>query len=164
MKYNKLILGAFILGTVLPAAAWAGPGHKAEHSHEMMQEKNQSDVAKTLRAYALALQISDLPGVESHVAKEGTEFTIFEGKGANIGWADYRDNHLAPELNNPDFKITQYEFAKITDTVSGDWASATFAINMSYTYKGEAKNSNSRGTAVLKQENGKWVITHLHTS
>ncbi|PHR62834.1 MAG: hypothetical protein COA47_01890 [Robiginitomaculum sp.] len=164
MKFKKQITAALFVAIGYSPIAMADPDHTAGHAHEMTHEANQSDVAKTLRSYATALQANDMKTVESFVAKNGTEFTIFEGKGANIGWADYRDNHLAPELSNPDFKITKYEFTNISETVSSDWASATFAINMDYTYKGEDKTANRRGTAILKRIEGKWILTHLHTS
>ncbi len=161
MKLINIIFTCLISSLIIAPAAWAGPENDAEPQH---LEMHISPVAKTLQTYASALQANDLEAVETQVASNGTEFTIFEGKGANIGWADYRDHHLAPELSNPDLNFTQYEFTDISDTVSGDWASATFVVKMAYTYKGEDKTSTRRGTAILKQVDGKWLITHLHTS
>lgn len=38
-------------------------------------------------------------------------FTIFEGGHINWGWADYRDNHLGPELK--EFSEIQYSYGDI---------------------------------------------------
>lgn len=102
--------------------------------------------------------------MEAFVLPNGTDFTIFEGKGTNIGWADYRDHHLAPEFANKDLVFTRYEYKDYKTNISGDLATATFTIDMAYTYKGEDKSFTRHGTAILRNINGTWKIAHLHTS
>ncbi len=121
-------------------------------------------VQATLESYARLIDTKDVAGMEAFVLPDGLDFTIFEGKGKNIGWADYRDNHLAPEFDNPDLVFTKYEYSNFNTNVSGDLATATFLIDMAYTYKGKDSAVTRNGTAILKNVDGNWKIAHLHTS
>lgn len=147
-----------------------GDGHSHDGSMQSSavntsdtSQKNQS-IEAVLNNYSQQINAKNLASMESYVLASGTDFTIFEGKGTNIGWADYRDNHLAPEFGNEDLVFTKYEFTDYRTNVSGDLATATFSINMAYTYKNEDKAFIKHGTAILKKTNGAWKIAHLHTS
>ncbi len=131
-------------------------------SVNLSQEKQ--NVEALLTNYSSLINAKDLAAMEAFVLLDGTDFTIFEGKGNNIGWTDYRDNHLAPEFANQDLVFTKYEFKDYRTNVSGDLASATFAIDMAYNYKGKNSSMTRNGTAILKNINGVWKIAHLHTS
>ena len=138
---------------------------------EAVQAAKEADMAAarqavqaTLESYAKLIDAKDVAAMEALVLPDGLDFTIFEGKGKNIGWADYRDNHLAPEFDNPDLVFTQYEYSNFNTNVSGDLATATFLINMAYIYKGKDSAVTRNGTAILKNLDGSWKIAHLHTS
>jgi ketosteroid isomerase-like protein len=127
-------------------------------------EAMSKDVVSTLNSYAQLINAKDVAAMGGFVLPDGEDFTIFEGKGKNVGWADYRDHHLAPEFDNADLVFTKYEYSNYKTNVSGALATATFTINMAYTYKGNDSEVTRNGTAILKNVNGGWKISHLHTS
>ncbi|GEM_PF-4351448 len=120
-------------------------------------------VETTLQNYARQVTTKDLQAMSKYVLTDGEDFTIFEGKGTNIGWADYRDNHLAPELANKDLVFTKYEFTNFRTFVDGDLAAASFTIDAAYTYKGKAAAHKSHGTAILKKVDGQWKLAHMQS-
>ena len=91
------------------------------------------------------------------------EVTIFEGAGINRGWADYRDNHLGPELKS--FQNLQWAHSNIVVHVLGE---ASAYVTADYTIKyqaGErAVDSGGIATHVLVKEQGQWKIRHSHTA
>ena len=121
-------------------------------------------VESILDSYAGQVTAMDVTAMEEYVLTEGLDFTIFEGKGTNIGWTDYRDHHLAPEFANEDLVFTKYEYRDYKTSVSGSLATATFTIDMAYTYKGDDIVMTKHGTAILKKVGENWKIAHLHTS
>ncbi len=130
----------------------------------MNVEQEARAVEAVLNGYSAQINSKNVAAMENYVLAGGTEFTIFEGKGKNIGWADYRDNHLAPEFDNKDLVFEKYQYKNFKTSVSADLATVTFAIDMAYTYKGERKEVTRNGTAILKKVGGEWKIAHLHTS
>jgi ketosteroid isomerase-like protein len=122
------------------------------------------DVEAVLEAYSAALAAEDVAAAETRVLSEGTEFTIFEGSGRNIGWADYRDHHLAPEFAADGFDIAVYDWRDYAIHVDGDTATATFTIRMEYSVHGEDRERDASGTAILTRTGDGWRIRHLHTS
>jgi len=168
---TKTIMLAIALG--LPLAACSNASEHMDDSRtqnepmrpvqsNMAMEKQ--NVETVLLSYVKQITAKDLSAMEPYVLTKGQEFTIFEGKGTNIGWADYRDNHLAPELANEDLVFTKYDYINLKTSVSGDLATATFSIDAAYSYKGKDADHIGRGTAILKKINGAWKIAHLHTS
>lgn len=142
-------------------------GH--EHNEQVQSKMVDTSIVRqavegVLKQYSDQIIAKDVAGMEKYILAEGTGFTIFEGKGTNIGWADYRDHHLAPEFANEDLVFTKYEYKDYKTSVSGTLASATFTIDMAYTYKGEDKTFTRHGTAILKNIKVAWKIAHLHTS
>ncbi len=117
-----------------------------------------------LEAYSTAIADKKVDEMAKYVAQKGTDFTVFEGAGANFGWANYRDHHLAPEFANSDLVFHTYAYKDINTHRVGDLAYSTFSIEMVYTYKGEGKSRTGRGTAILRYIDGAWKIIHLHTS
>ena len=61
------------------------------------------------------------------------EVTIFEGAGINRGWADYRDNHLGPELKS--FQNLQWAHSNIVVHVLSE---ASSYVTAEYTIKYQA--------------------------
>ncbi len=157
---------ALALAFSLPLAACSTlPGaEKTTEAALASDAKAAQDVAAVLENYSGAIVGKDLALMETYVLADATDFTIFEGKGANLGWADYRDNHLAPEFAGDDLIITKYAFTGFETKVSGDLATATFLIETAFSHHGEATERTQRGTAILKNIDGVWKIAHLHTS
>ncbi|MBL1431641.1 nuclear transport factor 2 family protein [Oceanicaulis sp. AH-315-P02] len=167
MKTLLISMLTLVFGLTYSMAALAGPGHDSKHSgHKEMpaMDKQQMAVVSVMKAYSAAINTEEVAVMENLVMADGTDFTIFEGSGKNIGWADYRDHHLIPEFEMVELVFSKYEYTNIKSTVSGDMAFATFAIDIAYTYKGEAKTKKGNGTAVLRLVDGQWKMTHLQTS
>ncbi len=121
------------------------------------------NVENVMENYSKQITAKDLKAMEAYVLADGDDFTIFEGKGTNIGWADYRDNHLAPELADEDLVFTKYDFINFKTNVSGDLATVTFSIDAAYNYKGKEASHMRHGTAILKKIDGQWKIAHMQT-
>ncbi|WP_339748679.1 nuclear transport factor 2 family protein [uncultured Maricaulis sp.] len=123
-----------------------------------------ADISAVLESYSIALADEDVMAAQDWVLAEGDVFTIFEGSGVNIGWADYRDHHLAPEFASEDVSFQVYDWSGYSVEVDHDLAVATFDIRMEYTMRGEERTRDGHGTAVLTRTEAGWRIRHLHTS
>ena len=80
----------------------------------------------------------------------------------NHGWADYRDNHLAPELES--FEDFSYRWFAIEPVVEGDASWAAFRYELSANTSSGAVEVEGRGTIVLRRRDSRWRVVHLHTS
>jgi len=92
--------------------------------------------------------------------------TVFESGHANYGWADYRDNHLGPEMR--EMKNTAYSFSDIKIHLAGKTAWATFKYTIAADVRENGKQRHvdgaGLGTAILEQRDGQWRIVHWHSS
>ncbi|MBA2702547.1 MAG: nuclear transport factor 2 family protein [Blastocatellia bacterium] len=92
--------------------------------------------------------------------------TIFESGHANYGWADYRDNHLVPEMG--EMKNTKYGFSDIRIHLAGKTAWATFKYSIEADVKENGKprhvDGAGLGTAILEKRTDGWRIVHWHSS
>ncbi len=152
---NKQIICA---SAILVAALFVGLNFYSNVSAQTSEEKA---VAEVLRQNAAAFAKNDMATLEK-IWANAESVTVFESGHANYGWADYRDNHLAPEMK--EMKNTKYEYSDIKAKVSGNLAYAT----MKYTISGDIGTRHVDGaglaTAVLEKMNGKWKIVHWHSS
>ena len=118
-------------------------------------------VAAVLLRNAQGFESGDLPMLNTIWATdEGV--TVFESGGANYGWADYRDHHLKPELE--EMKNMKYQLSDIKTRVSGNTGWATFKYALSADLKDRHVDANGLGTAVLEKRGNEWKIVHWHTS
>ena len=92
--------------------------------------------------------------------------TVFESGHANYGWADYRDNHLGPEMR--EMKNTVYSFSDIKIHLAGKtaWATLKYTISADVMDNGKQRHVDGAGlgTAILEQREGRWRIVHWHSS
>jgi uncharacterized protein YcnI len=123
---------------------------------------DEQKIAEWLKGYDAAFNAKDLERLGSFYH---ADVTIYEGGGINNGWADYRDNHLGPELK----AIENLQFGHRNRKVHllGDGRSA-YAIS-EYFINGKMKDRDIDGggleTLVLvKMSDGAWKIRHSHTS
>ena len=159
MIQKKINLRAFsISALVLAIAAVVGFNFYTSVSAQTDEVKAVTDV---LTREAAAVEKGDLAALDKIWANDES-VTVFESGHANYGWADYRDNHLAPELK--EFKNTKYAFSDVKIKVSGEMALATFKYALSADFKERKINSSGLGTAVLEKRQGKWRIVHWHSS
>ena len=117
-------------------------------------------VAAAVRALFAAAERGDLAALDTLYA--GDSLTVIEGAGINRTWADYRDDHLAPELK--EMRNFRYRPSEIEARVAGNVAWATFRYALQADVKERAVDIVGRGTAVLERRGSRWVIRHTHTS
>lgn len=117
-------------------------------------------VASVLRDYRAGMEARSLEKLE---AVFDPELFLFEGTHKNAGWADYRDNHIGPEMKEwSEFKVVD---TRVLDAVvSTDVAVvATFS-----TYRivsgGKPVRLAAAESFVLTRRDGRWRIRHLHYS
>ncbi len=125
------------------------------------QETDREAVRRVVEAVAEFEQAKNLDSLGTLFAP-GSGVHIIEGAGVNHGWADYRDNHLGPEL--ADFKNFKYSYYAVEAQVRGNVAWASFRYDISMVTKRGPYDGEGRGTAVLEKRNGRLMIVHLHTS
>lgn len=93
------------------------------------------------------------------------EVTIYEGGGVNNGWADYRDNHLGPELK----ELQDLQFSHANRRVHLLEGGRAAYVTSTYAIKGrlgerEIDSAGLETLVVLKDASGSWKIRHSHTS
>ena len=115
-----------------------------------------------LKGYDAAFNAKDLEKLGSFYHPD---VTIYEGGGTNNGWADYRDNHLGPELK--EFQNLQFAHSNTKVNLLGDGRAAYVTSN--YTIKArmgerEIDSGGLETLVLLKGSDGGWKIRHSHTS
>jgi len=125
------------------------------------QVDERAKVQRVIEAVAANIQARNLSAVDTLFAP-GRGVHILEGAGANHGWAEYRDSHLAPELAG--FQSLTYRFYSVEAQVRGMIAWAAFRYELAAETAGGPVATEGRGSAVLEQREGRWVIVQYHTS
>ncbi|NIM48687.1 MAG: DUF4440 domain-containing protein [Gemmatimonadales bacterium] len=123
-------------------------------------QSEEDAVRATIEAVYAATERSDYTALDSLYA--GDELTIIEGAGIDRGWASYRDHHLKPELEH--FTNFVYRPDEIEVHVVGDWAWAIFRYDLKIDLEDRKIENVGRGTAVLEQRGGQWVVRHMQTA
>ncbi len=118
-------------------------------------------VREVLVQSTTAFERADMAALEKTWANDAS-VTVFESGHANYGWADYRDNHLGPEMK--EMKNTKYTLSDIKIKVSGDTAWATFKYTISAEVGARHVDGAGLGTAVLEKRGQDWKIVHWHSS
>lgn len=118
-------------------------------------------VAAVLMRNAQGFETGDLAMLDTLWAHDDG-VTVFESGYANYGWADYRDHHLKPEID--EMKNVKYQLSDIKARVSGNTAWATFKYSLAADLKERHVEANGLGTAVLEKRGDDWKIVHWHTS
>lgn len=119
------------------------------------------DIREVLTRSTTAFERGDMAAMEKTWANDES-VTVFESGHANYGWADYRDNHLGPEMK--EMKNTKYSLSDIKAKVSGNTAWATFKYAISADIGTRHVDGAGLGTAVLEKRGPDWKIVHWHSS
>ena len=122
--------------------------------------RGDTGVATTIRALFAAAERNDLAALDTLYA--GDSLTVVEGTGINRGWADYRDNHLGPEMK--EMKNFRYRPFEIHARASGNLGWATFRYALSAEVEGKPVDVVGRGTAILQRRGNRWVVRHTQTT
>lgn len=150
--------GRFVAAVVL--AVIVG-GTSSLAAQERPQNPEAAAVRRVVEAFAEFAQAKNLAGIDTLFATGGGVH-IIEGAGVNHGWTDYRDSHLAPELEQ--FQNFQYRYFSIEPQVRGDVAWAAFRYELAVDTSDGHIETEGRGTAVLEKRDDRWLIVHMHTS
>lgn len=137
----------------------------AQHQHpresaSVAPSPEQEQVRATLEALFSAAERGDMAALDTLYA--GDSLTVVESAGIDRGWANYRDHHLAPELE--DFQDFQYRPTEIEARVAGDLAWAIFRYTIRAQVEDRTIDNVGRGTAILERRDGRWVVRHTQTA
>lgn len=158
MRTNRVPLLAMLL---LAATTVAAHEPQKKPTTAAATAAGNDPVAAVLLRNAQGFETGDLAMLNTIWANdEGV--TVFESGYANYGWADYRDHHLKPEID--EMKNVKYQLTDIKTRVSGNTAWATFKYALSADLKERHVDANGLGTAVLEKRGNDWKIVHWHTS
>lgn len=129
------------------------------------QGSDEAAVRDALLKSASTFEKNDLLGAAS-VWVNDESLTIFESGHANYGWADYRDNHLGPEMG--EMKNTKYALSDLKLHLAGNtaWVTLKYTITADVMDNGKPRHvdGGGLGTAVLEKRQGQWRIVHWHSS
>ncbi|CAN5795827.1 MAG: nuclear transport factor 2 family protein [Pyrinomonadaceae bacterium] len=145
-----------VLAMILAAGVTTGL-HFAVSAHD----DNEKAVSEVLKQEAAAFEKGDVEALNKFWANDEW-VSVFESGGADIGWANYRDHHLSPEMK--ELKNTKHTLSDIRVRVAGKTAWATFKYSLAGDLKERHIDVNGLGTAILEERNGRWLIVHRHTS
>lgn len=120
-------------------------------------------ITQWLRSYDAAFNTRDVARL---AAFYHPDVTIFEGGGTNDGWADYRDNHLGPELK--EMEGLDFSHSNVSAHLLGpDGRTAYVTSEYRLRARIEGKDVDASGLETLllvKDAAGAWRIRHSHTS
>jgi ketosteroid isomerase-like protein len=164
VKEQKMRLGLRVLSIAALLAVTVAFGVAHKHA-EIAQASEETAVREALMKSAMSFEKNDLP-MASQVWVNDESLTIFESGHANYGWADYRDNHLVPEMG--EMKNTRYAFSDMKIHLAGNtaWATLKYTIAADVMEKGKPRHVDGAGlgTAVLEKRGEQWRIVHWHSS
>ena len=154
MRFKARAAAAVLSVTLAAVAGFASA--PAASAHDPAEH-----VREVLEQYAAAVERGDMAAITKLWANDES-VTVFEGGHANYGWADYRDNHLGPELK--EMKNVKYTLSDVRAKVASTTAWATFRYALSADAGGRRVEGVGLGTAVLERRGQDWRIVHWHSS
>lgn len=125
------------------------------------QDSGRAEVIAVVEAVGVGMEAGDWASLDT-LFSDSRGLHIIEGSGVNHGRADYRDNHLAPELEA--FENFSYRWFSIEPTLDGNAAWASFRYELSADTGSGHIEIEGRGTIVLQRREDRWRVAHLHTS
>ena len=156
-KYRRAVIPGLVLGTVGFLGSVSGVVGT-------IQRGDEAAVRDALLASAASFEKNDVAAA-TKVWVNDESLTVFESGHANYGWADYRDNHLVPEM--AEMKNTKYGFSDIKIHIAGNTAWATLKYMIAADVmdsKPHHVDGGGLGTAILEKRDGQWRIVHWHSS
>jgi ketosteroid isomerase-like protein len=143
------VLGlAFTVLLVLSSAAAQSPAASPE-----------ANVRRVIEQFEQGVAARDLSKIEPLMAQD---MVAFENGHRNDGWADFRDNHLVPEMQEPAPPMKS-EFVRMAATQEMGWGYTK--TTMTLTRKGGEKvEAVLWSMYVLEKREGAWKIVALDWS
>ena len=143
------ISGLLLVLTLVPAIV----------SAQRAPDPERDAVQAVIAGFAEHIQANELDALDPFFPPRGLH--ILTDNATTHSWAEYRDQHLVPELAGYDG--LRYAHTAIEPVVRGDVAWVAFRREFSSSAAG-ATPVQGRGSAVLEKRDGRWVIVHLHMS
>lgn len=112
-----------------------------------------------LKRWARAVEARDFEELDRLWARDAV---IFISGRATVGWPEYRDRHLRPQLGR--LQDVRYSVDDIAGRGDEAMAWLIFRFRLTATVEGQALEGRGVGTAVVQREADGWRIVHLHTS
>ena len=123
--------------------------------------RDTAEVRVFVEALGRAMEAGDVAALDTLFAPDPW-VEIIEGAGVNHGWADYRDNHLKPEL--AEMKNLRYRFFEIRPQARGAVAWAPFRYELATDVADGHVEVEGRGTVIIERRGNRWLVVQLHTS
>lgn len=126
------------------------------------QSSSRSDEAAALavvKSFEAGLQARDLKQIEKTAAED---IVVFENGHRNDGWVDFRDNHLAHELQEPATPMkTELVKSKVTPQMAWVYTHSEFPVK---TKAGSEVTATLWSVYVLEKRAASWKIVLLDWS
>lgn len=147
-----------------PGRAWAHEehAHPATPAAEAKRHAGspEAPILQVLADYRAAMESRS---VEKLAAVMDPELLVLEGVHKNVGWADYRDNHIGPEMGEwKEFKVADPKVLEVA--LDGAMAYAVQEATYSLVMADKTVVLAGAETFVLRKGEAGWKIKHLHFS
>lgn len=120
----------------------------------------EASVRKALSDYRTAMEERSVAKLAEVVSDD---LLVLEGTYKNVGWADYRDKHIGPEMAEwKEFRVADPKLTKLE--IEGDMAFAVQEATYTIVDAKETVVMLGAETLVLTKEAKGWKIRHLHLS
>ena len=126
-------------------------------SAQRARNPDRAAVSEVIASLGQYFQAGDMEAAETLFRSGGMH--ILTDDATTHGWAEYRDQHLLPEL--APLEGLRYAHTAVEPVVRGSVAWVAFRREISGTGR---TATEGRGTAVLEKVDAGWVIVHLHMS
>lgn len=157
MNKNQTLKFAAIIGLSIFTALAFVSNYRQTSARETVEEV----VKKVLTAQAAAVEKGDLQALDKLWSNDKSVL-VFENGGVDEGWENYRNKHLAPELES--FKDLKYSVSDIVVKADKNLAWATYKYTLAADWNKRKIETGGVGTMVFEKKDGKWLIVHSHTS
>lgn len=157
---------ALLILSALPLLSQAA----GDHSHTDMAKgpisdyreltADESTIQAVLDKYGEAMEQKSVTIMEQAVIPG--DFSTIESGYPNWTWEDFRDNHLAVEMEQ--FTDVNYDMGLILGEFQGELGFAVYKYIASGKVAGNPVSISGLGTAILELTEAGWRIHHLHTS
>ncbi|MBI5202100.1 MAG: nuclear transport factor 2 family protein [Elusimicrobia bacterium] len=159
----ELYLG-FVLCAAAASPAMAQGGHAQQDAaakpEVAAEQKPEAPVLDVLSRYQAAMEARSM---EKLAEVMHPDVLVLEGIYKNVGWLDYRDNHIGPEMKEwKEFKTLRRTV--IEASVNGDAAYAVQEATYSIVTAEKTMTLAAAETFVLQKGPEGWKIKHVHFS
>jgi ketosteroid isomerase-like protein len=144
----RRLVWAFVTGAALTAGAASAKPAAEESVLAAVTEYREAIAAGSL----------DRLGEAVHA-----DLSVLEGTHLNRGWADYRDNHIGPEMKEwKEFRVSGPTI--IETAVSGDLAYVVSRATYTLVFLDKSVVIEGADSFVLRKTGGRWRVRHVHSS